>query len=73
MPANPLVKRALQVAEGRLGMEELAARLKAHSSTVIAWRDGHATMPERKFLLLVDVLTELDPSWTDWDRQTREQ
>jgi len=67
MPANPLIRRALAVAERRLGIEELAARLTAHHTTVAAWRDGHATMPERKFLLLVDVLTELDPTWDDWD------
>ena len=25
-------------------------------------------MPEYKFLRLVDILTELDPSWVDWDK-----
>jgi hypothetical protein len=44
-------------------MKELARRLKATEATVGAWRDGHASMPERKFLLLVDLLDELDASW----------
>jgi hypothetical protein len=26
---------------------------------------GHATMPESKFLALVDILNELEPDWTD--------
>ena len=67
-PGNTLVVRAIEVAEQRLGMEELARRLKTPDTTVRAWRDRHATMPERKFLLLVDVLAELDVTWTDWDR-----
>ena len=24
-------------------------------------------MPEYKFLLLVDILTEIEPQWVDWD------
>jgi len=63
LPAAALVRRALQRAEGLLGLKELARRLKATETTVGAWRDGHASMPERKFLVLVDLLDELDESW----------
>ena len=49
-------------------MRELVWRLQAAEETIRAWRDGHATMPQYKFLRLVDILTELDPSWRDWDR-----
>jgi hypothetical protein len=67
LPASPLIARALEIAEKKIGMDELSRRLNAPDSIVRAWRDGHATMPEYKFLSLVDVLTELDPSWKDWD------
>lgn len=48
---------------------EVAARLRATVGSVEAWRDALATMPERKFLTLVDVLTSLEPSWADWDNK----
>ena len=67
--ASPLIVRCLDVAERYLGMEELCRRLVVPEATIRAWRAGHATMPEYKFLRLVDVLTELDPSWTEWDEQ----
>jgi hypothetical protein len=67
LPASPLIFRALDVAEKHLGIEELSRRLVAPESMIRAWRFGHATMPEYKFLRLVDIITELDPSWIDWD------
>jgi hypothetical protein len=67
LPASPLVSRALAVAEKHLGMEELSRRLVVPEAMILAWRLGHATMPEYKFLRLVDILTELDPSWVEWD------
>src|SRR5436190_18446902 len=67
VPAASLVNRALEMAERRVSIEELSKRLNALDSTVRAWRDGVAVMPKSTFLLLVDVLTELDPSWRDWD------
>ncbi len=63
LPAAALVRRALQRAERILGLKELALRLRATEATVMAWRDGHASMPERKFLSLVDLLDEIDASW----------
>jgi hypothetical protein len=65
LPTSPLIARGLEIAEKHLGIEELSKRLGVHESTVRAWRFGHATMPEYKFLRLVDILTDLDPNWTD--------
>jgi hypothetical protein len=64
---NPLVQRALSVVEKKIGTEELCRRLDATEHLVRAWQLGHAAMPEPKFLRLVDILTELDTSWMDWD------
>jgi hypothetical protein len=67
LPANPLVGRALDVAEGKLGIRELCRRLVAPEAVIRSWRLGQTNMPEYKFLQLVDILTEIDPTWTDWD------
>src|SRR5256885_13389110 len=66
-PAIVLVKRALDVAETRLGIQELSKRLNAPDSIVRAWRDGVAIMSKPTFFLLVDVLTELYPNLKDLD------
>ena len=65
MPASLLVMKALEVAEKKLGMEELSRRLGAADTTIRDWRMGLATMPERKWLRLVDILVDLDPNWDD--------
>lgn len=65
LPVSPLVARALQIAEKRLGLQELCARLGVPAMVVQAWRFGHVEMPNDKFLLLVDLLTALDPQWSD--------
>jgi len=67
LAASPLIARALDIAEKRLGMEELCHRLAVPESAVRGWRLGHTAMPEYKFLRLVDILTELEPSWVEWD------
>ena len=67
LPASPLVSRALEVAEKRLGRSELAKRLSAPESTIHAWQNGHATMPEYKFLQLVDILNDLAVQWDEWN------
>jgi hypothetical protein len=53
-------QRLVQVGIKRLGRDELAKRLKATPELVDAWASGHATLPDRKALLLVDLLDELD-------------
>ena len=67
MPSSALIMRVIAVLDKKIGMAELAARLKVPEDTLRAWRNGHATMPERKFLVLVDILTEHVPSWDTWD------
>lgn len=65
LPTSPLIIKGLEIAEKHLGIEELAVELGAPATLIQAWRMGHATMPERKFLKLVDILSAIDPSWTD--------
>ena len=60
---SPLVLRAIEIAEKRLGMQELSTRLEATPAAIQAWRFGHAEMPDKDFLRLVDLLTELEPGW----------
>src|SRR5437762_3292946 len=67
LPVSPLIARALEVAEKRLGIETLAKQLGAPDTLVRAWRFGHATMPEAKFLKLVDILTDLAVAWDEWN------
>ena len=67
LPASPLLTRALDVAEKRLGLRELSERLGSPESSIQAWRMGHATIPENKFLKLVDILTQLAVSWDEWN------
>jgi hypothetical protein len=63
LPVSPLVLRALEISEKRLGIGGLCSRLGATPSTIQAWRLGDAEMSDREFLKLVDLLTELDPAW----------
>jgi len=63
MPVSPLVMRALELAENRLGIDELSRRLGAPETTIRDWRMGFATMPERKWFKLVDIVMDLQPGW----------
>lgn len=67
LPGNPLIARAIQIAEKRLGSGELSKRLKVPDTAIRAWRFGQETMPTKKFLELVDILNALDPKWNDWN------
>jgi hypothetical protein len=67
LPASPLVMKALEIAERRLGMDELSRRLRAPAALILDWRMGLAPMPDRKWFRMIDLLTELDPAWIDWD------
>lgn len=67
LPVNPLVCRALEIAEKRLGVRELALRLKVSEDVITAWRYGESTMPSQKFLDLVDMLVDVQPTWNEWN------
>jgi hypothetical protein len=60
MPDSQFTARVLERALKALGPKELSTRLQAPPELIQAWINGHATMPERKFLRLVDVLGEID-------------
>jgi hypothetical protein len=49
-------QRLLRQAADHIGRDELAVRLKASAALVDAWMHGLATLPDRKFSLLADVL-----------------
>jgi DNA-binding transcriptional regulator YiaG len=57
--------RALAVAEKRLGIEELSHRLGAAEAAVRAWQTGAIEMPDKDFLRLIDIVTDIEPEfWT---------
>jgi hypothetical protein len=60
MPDTEVMARALERALKAIGPDELSSRLKAPPELIQTWINGHATMPERQFLRLVDVLDEID-------------
>jgi hypothetical protein len=51
-----LLRRALTL----MGRDLLAESLKVPPQLLDAWVSGHATMPDRKFLLLADVLSKYE-------------
>ena len=59
MPDTEVMAKALERALKALGPDELSARLQAPPELIQTWINGHATMPERKFLRLIDVLDEI--------------
>jgi len=60
-PHDPaFVRRALARAVKTLGPVALSLRLDATPELIEIWASGHATMPDRKVLMLIDVLDELD-------------
>lgn len=65
IPVSPLISRGLEIAQQRLGTDELCKRLGAPAALIQAWQFGYTPMPENKFLELVDVLTGLDPNWAE--------
>ncbi len=68
LPDSPLVSRVLEVCLCQLGNVELARRLGVTPVLVDMWRTGEAPIPQREFLILVDVLVSLNPGWEDWDK-----
>jgi hypothetical protein len=49
-------QRLLRKAADLLGTDELAIALKVPRHLLDAWMSGHASMPDRKLLLLIDAL-----------------
>ena len=49
----------LAEAARRLGRDELARRLKVPEALLETWLNGHATMPERKFFALLDLMDRI--------------
>lgn len=39
-----------------MGRQELALRLRVPELLLDAWINGHASIPDRKFLMMVDLL-----------------
>ena len=52
--------KALERALKAIGPDLLSTRLQVPPELIQTWINGHATMPERKFLRLVDVLDEIE-------------
>jgi CheY-like chemotaxis protein len=65
LPVSPLVAKALEIAERRLGLQQLCLRLGVPEVVMHAWRLGDIEIPNEKFFLLVDLLTGLDPHWSN--------
>lgn len=49
----------LAEAARRLGRDELAKRLNVPEPLLETWLNGHAHMPERKFLALLDLMDRI--------------
>ena len=61
MAESEETKRALlSKAAGRFGVVPLAKRLKVPDGRPAAWISGHASMPDRKLLLLIALLNKSD-------------
>jgi DNA-binding transcriptional regulator YdaS (Cro superfamily) len=53
---------SLQRALAAVGLDDLAARLNVSPHLVQTWSQGQAKIPERTFMLLVDLLLDVSPS-----------
>ena len=49
----------MRSAVNKIGRQALALHLKVPEDLLMAWIDGHATMPDRKLLLFADLLDKL--------------
>jgi len=57
--AETTKQNLLRMASARIGQAELAKRLNIPESLLQAWIGGHASMPDRKLLLLAELLDQL--------------
>ena len=58
-------QRLLKYAEERIGRTELALQLKVSEPVVEAWLKGVAMIPNRKLLILADLIDSLSQTQTD--------
>lgn len=70
-PPSPLVRRALAAAEKRLGIQGLCDRLGAPEALVRAWQSGAIEMPDKDFLRLIDIVTDIEPEF--WSRKPKSE
>jgi hypothetical protein len=54
--ADTIKQEILRKAAHLMGIDELATALKSPRHLVEAWMRGHASMPDRKLLILADVM-----------------
>jgi len=57
--AETTKQNLLRMAAERMGPPELAKRMNVPQSLLDAWMGGHASMPDRKLLLLAELLDQL--------------
>lgn len=57
-----VTKRALGRALKLLGPDELSKRLGAPPELIQTWLNGHATVPERKVMALIDLIDQMGPA-----------
>jgi hypothetical protein len=50
-----LLRRAVEL----IGLRELAIRMKVPHTTVEEWMNGNPPMPDRKLVLLAEILSEI--------------
>jgi hypothetical protein len=54
--------QALQCARTLVGVEALAARLEEPVHRIELWISGYGVIPQRKLMLLIDLLLDVSPS-----------
>lgn len=69
LPVSPLVTRGLELAEARVGLEELCKRLDCVPTEIDAWKNGAVEMSDKKFLELIDMLNDLAIAWAFLSRR----
>ena len=55
--------------ERRLGIDELCKRLDAPEAAIRAWQSGAVEMPDKDFLRLIDIVTDIEPEF--WTRKPK--
>lgn len=58
MLQEPLRVELLKRAVKTIGAAQLAARLRVTEDVMRGWVDGYLDIPDRKFLLLIDLLDD---------------